>query len=368
MKKLQIDLITGFLGSGKTTFIRHYAQYLFRQGQRIAIVENDYGAINVDRMLLSDLDSDRCDVEMVIGGDADCHRRRLHAKLVTLRMLGYERIVMEPSGIFDVDEFLDLLKESPLEDWYEIGNIIAVVKADLEENLSEESEYLLAAQTADAGMLVLSRVQDVSQAQVQKTLSHVNEALRRFRCKRRFSTELTAAGAVAASAAAGTTVTAIAPDVIMKNWDMLTDQEFEQIFHAGCRIEPHIKYPVTEENAYDSLFYMYVKIRGKSEGGANRESAEGTGRASIEASMDRIMADVHCGNIIRIKGFLQDAQGQWYEINVTPQIKNIFPRDNVPKGSEVVIVIGEKLNRERVGTYFTYTFGSGKEMLSGESE
>ena len=44
---VKIDLITGFLGSGKTTFIKKYADYLIRQGCNIGILENDYGAINV---------------------------------------------------------------------------------------------------------------------------------------------------------------------------------------------------------------------------------------------------------------------------------------------------------------------------------
>lgn len=52
---VKIDLITGFLGSGKTTFIRKYAQYLMNQGMNIGILENDYGAVNVDMMLLQDL-------------------------------------------------------------------------------------------------------------------------------------------------------------------------------------------------------------------------------------------------------------------------------------------------------------------------
>ena len=49
---VKIDLITGFLGSGKTTFIKKYAKYLMAQGNHIGILENDYGAINVDMMLL----------------------------------------------------------------------------------------------------------------------------------------------------------------------------------------------------------------------------------------------------------------------------------------------------------------------------
>ena len=45
---VKIDLITGFLGSGKTTFIKKYAKYLIDSGKNIGILENDYGAVNVN--------------------------------------------------------------------------------------------------------------------------------------------------------------------------------------------------------------------------------------------------------------------------------------------------------------------------------
>ena len=64
----KIDLITGILGSGKTTFLRRYAKYLLAQGQRIAILENDFGAVNVDMMMLQDLMGDQCVLEMISGG------------------------------------------------------------------------------------------------------------------------------------------------------------------------------------------------------------------------------------------------------------------------------------------------------------
>ena len=44
---VKIDLITGFLGSGKTTFLKKYAKRLMEQGQNIGILENDFGAVNV---------------------------------------------------------------------------------------------------------------------------------------------------------------------------------------------------------------------------------------------------------------------------------------------------------------------------------
>ena len=48
---VKIDLITGFLGSGKTTFIKKYAKYLLDKGMSIGILENDFGAVNVDMLL-----------------------------------------------------------------------------------------------------------------------------------------------------------------------------------------------------------------------------------------------------------------------------------------------------------------------------
>ena len=95
MNMVKIDLITGFLGSGKTTFIKEYAKYLMAQGNHIGILENDYGAINVDMMLLRELEGEQCELEMIAGGcDADCHRRRFRTKLIAMGMCGYDRVLV----------------------------------------------------------------------------------------------------------------------------------------------------------------------------------------------------------------------------------------------------------------------------------
>jgi len=125
---IKIDLITGFLGSGKTTFIKKYASYLLKKGMNIGILENDFGAVNVDMMLLKELERENCELEMIAGGcDRETHRRRFKTKLIAMGMCGYDRVIVEPSGIFDVDEFFDALYEEPLDRWYEIGNVITIV-------------------------------------------------------------------------------------------------------------------------------------------------------------------------------------------------------------------------------------------------
>lgn len=82
---------------------------------------------------MQELLGDQCDLEMVSGGcDSDCHRRRFKTKLIAMGMSGYDRVLVEPSGIYDVDEFFDALHEEPLDQWYEVKNVIAIVDAKLE--------------------------------------------------------------------------------------------------------------------------------------------------------------------------------------------------------------------------------------------
>ena len=68
---VQVDLITGFLGAGKTTFLRRYAAWWAGQGVKVCVLENDFGAVNVDAMLLQDLEAQGVELETISGG-CDC--------------------------------------------------------------------------------------------------------------------------------------------------------------------------------------------------------------------------------------------------------------------------------------------------------
>ncbi len=324
---IKLDLITGFLGSGKTTFIQHYAKHLLSLGQRIAILENDYGAINVDMMLLKELEGKNCDLEMVVGGnDYDCHKRRFKSKLIALGMLGYDRVIVEPSGIFDVDEFFDVLHEEPIDRWYEIGSVIAVVDATMKEELSHESDYLLVSQCADAGKLLLSKTDRADENMQQETVAHLNRAMEAFGCKRRIL---------------------LSQDVIAKPWDDYTDEDYLIITEAGISLHDHIKLLIHHENDYQSLFYMNVEMTPK----------------ELHESITSLMKNEAAGDIIRIKGFLKcrkDAPSPWLEINATQDAIEMKPSK---EGQEVLIVIGENLNRDVIGSYWKYEFGTGRELL-----
>ena len=306
---VKIDLITGFLGSGKTTFIKKYAKYLIDQGLNIGILENDFGAVNVDMMLLQDIAGEKCTLEMVAGGcDKDCHRRRFRTKLIAMGMCGYDRVLIEPSGIFDMDEFFDILHEEPLTNWYEIGNVITVVDAMLEENLSEDAEFILASEVADAGIVLLSKAQEAAETDIERTKAHLNKAMESVHCDRQFEKEIFA-----------------------KDWNKLSDADFKRIQSAGYVGADYEKKDIAEEDAFQSLYFMNLTMPVE----------------KLEEKVKQIFNDKECGNIFRIKGFMQPKPDQWIELNATHQNITIQP---IKEGQEIFIVIGEKLNKEKITT------------------
>lgn len=308
---MKIDLITGFLGAGKTTFIRLYARYLMNRGESICILENDYGAVNVDMMFLQDLLGEQCELEMVIGGDGpEAHRRRFKTKLISMAMTGYDRVLVEPSGVFDVDEFFDTLREEPLDRWYTPGNVISIVSAVPENDLSDDSRYLLASQTANAGCVILSKVQNASESDIINTISLLNDVMEEYKCSRRFG-----------------------DDVIVMDWSKFDSDDLERIGNCGFRQEDHIKYQVEQENGYKSLFYFYVDM----------------GEQEFRNTAEAIFHDSACGDIKRIKGFVKTESGKWIQINAVPGKIEFSERE---RGQEALIVIGENLNRKAIDKYF----------------
>ncbi len=308
---MKIDLITGFLGAGKTTFLLRYAEYLMAQGLRIGILVYDHGAMNVDLPLLNGLRGERCELETLAGScDADCHRRRFRTKLIAMAMGGYDRVIIEPSGVFDMDEFFDSLQESPLDSQYEIGSVIAIVDAKTEENTSEEEDFFLASQAACAGRVLLSKVQLASREQIEKTLLHMRKAEERIRCER-------------------------TPDdrFLIKNWAELTDDDFAALMHCGYRMPEYVKTIAGAQTEFQSLSFLDLPLEGD----------------ALKERVEKLFSDSRYGRILRVKGFFHEGT-QWYQLNATAQ--NV-KTEKVPETRSAVIVIGISLNENEISLLLT---------------
>ena len=64
LEKIPVTIVTGFLGSGKTTLVRHLMAN--PQGRRLAVVVNEFGADGVDGAILKDCADENCPAENVV--------------------------------------------------------------------------------------------------------------------------------------------------------------------------------------------------------------------------------------------------------------------------------------------------------------
>jgi G3E family GTPase len=105
---MRLLLITGFLGSGKTTLVTRLATEMVARGQRTAILVNEIGEIGIDNQLLRQLDFN---VWEILNGCICC---TLSSDLVTTlqkldQQYNPDTVIIEPSGAADPRSILSAL-------------------------------------------------------------------------------------------------------------------------------------------------------------------------------------------------------------------------------------------------------------------
>ena len=154
-------VVSGFLGSGKTTLVRHLLEAAQRDGVRVAVISNELGELGIDRALLGQGGEAFVELE---GGCVCCE---LSDDLIeTLEMLRQqvdpERIIIETSGVaLPFDTTLNFWRE-PVAQW--IGDDMAIVVVNAEQ-LAEgrDLEGTFADQVSSADLLILNKIDLVAE-------------------------------------------------------------------------------------------------------------------------------------------------------------------------------------------------------------
>jgi len=164
-QRIPVLVVSGFLGAGKTTLVRHLLQDAQRTGVRVAVVSNEFGALGIDKALLGGGEAAYVELE---GGCVCCQLS--DALLDTLQMLWErvrpERIIIETSGVaLPFDTQLNLWRE-PVCSWVNDDMAVVVVNA---EQLVEGRDLAgtFEDQVSSADLLLLNKIDLISQAAVE---------------------------------------------------------------------------------------------------------------------------------------------------------------------------------------------------------
>lgn len=303
----KVDLITGFLGAGKTTFIHLLLRHL--RGQKVLVIENEFGSIGVDAKFLRD---DGCPIEDLSGMCMCCRGRgKFIAMLADAAAQGYDRVIVEPSGIYDVDEFFGVMNEPAVKAGCEIGNVLAIVDADAPRDVSMETGYLMVTQLLAAGAVILSKAQLADPEAPAQTVAWLNDLIRAY---------------------GGARVPA--GEVCAKDWSDLTEADFDRFMACGHRRDPHSHLAMDHGEIYDSCILAGICWD----------------EADLREKLAALMNDSRFGEILRAKGHLRDGERRWYQVNCTRRELSVEPAPNVRRG--VLVVIGQHLDSEALEGLF----------------
>lgn len=124
-----ICIITGFLGSGKTTLIRHLL--LNRQGARIAVIQNEFAAIGIDGEDLRSIGGDFHITEINNGSVFCVCRMSDFTRSIATILSEYkpDLICLEASGMSDPLNLMEVLQKDDISSLVELQNTICVVDA-----------------------------------------------------------------------------------------------------------------------------------------------------------------------------------------------------------------------------------------------
>lgn len=156
-----ITILTGWLGAGKTTLVKHLVTQLQQEGRTIAVINNEAGATGVEDQIRLDGDGEAMDVVELGNGCVCCSVKNdfLQAVETLLSRRSFDFVLVECSGMANPGQVAAMLwVDDELESNVALDGVVCVVDAlNLERNLADPAGASLAEQLAFADAVLLNK-------------------------------------------------------------------------------------------------------------------------------------------------------------------------------------------------------------------
>jgi G3E family GTPase len=326
MQKVKVDVISGFLGAGKTTLIKK----LITEGlssERLVIIENEFGEVGIDGALLQ---GPGIEVREISAGCICCTVVGDFEKAIMdiIKKFDSSRIIIEPSGVGKLSEILKVLESQKVKSVAERNMVITVVDVSKYDMYIRNFGEFFGDQVASAGTVVLSRTQNASAAKIEQIFAKIH---------------------------------AINPgaSIVTTPWDQLDVQKLiavaegkdeELLCACGCSNQDHHHHHDQGECACTECHDNHKHEHNNPFESWNAMTPKRYSEDEIRNILEAFADTKEYGLVLRSKGILESSAGGWIQFHYVPG--EITVAGASPDVTGRLCVIGQKLNRQSIDKAF----------------
>ena len=342
----KIDIISGFLGAGKTTLIKKLiAEGL--QAEKLVLIENEFGEIGIDGGFLQDAGigiremNSGC-ICCSLVGDFSVALKKVLAQYAP------DRIIIEPSGVGKLSDVIKAVQAVQAETALEMNSYTTVVDAQKCKMYMKNFKEFFNNQIAYANTIVLSRTQMMEEKALEAVvheLKHVNEQAH----------------------------------VITTPWEELNGEDILAVMNGSCQLEKEL---MEKEHICSVCGHQHKEHEHHHDHAHHHEEGSSCGcdhehhdhdhhhhhadevfsswglenvdacsREELKTVLEELAHGTAYGTVLRSKGMIPSTEpGEWLYFDLVPEEYEI--RTGAADYTGKVCVIGSNLNEEALSRAF----------------
>ena len=372
MEKTKIDIISGFLGAGKTTLIKKLLKDAF-QGEQVVLIENEFGEIGIDGGFLKEAGIQIREMNSgciccSLVGDFGASLKEVISKYHP------DRILIEPSGVGKLSDVIKAVQGVEEETGLVLNSYTTVVDAKKCKMYMRNFGEFFNNQVEYAGAIIMSRTDIVDEAKAQAAL----ELLRQINSKAAIIT-------TPIEKLEGKKLLEVMENPVSLADELLAEEEVcPECGHVHEHGEHHHHDHDHEEHEHhhhdhdeecgcghdhDHEEHEHHHHDHDHECGCGhdhhdhhhhhadevftswgRETIKKYTRENLEKMLEALSASDEYGTILRAKGMLPAEDGTWIYFDMVPEETEI--REGTPEYTGRLCVIGSKLKEDKLAELF----------------
>lgn len=341
----KVDIISGFLGAGKTTFIKRLVTDVFH-GEKIVLIENEFGEIGIDSGFLKDAGieitemNSGCICCTLVGDFSEALKK-------VVEQYHPDRIFIEPSGVGKLSDVAGAVRNVEEHCGIQLNSCITVADGKKVKIYLKNFGEFYSNQIEHAATIVLSRTQAMTETKLKEAVQMIRELNPDASIITTPWDQLD--GEVIRSAVEQTSK----PTDLLKEACLHHDHEeccHHDHHHSEecCHHDHHDEEECHHNHGHEGHHHDHEDHHHADEifSSWGTETAEKYDRSEIEAFLKSLTDETSYGTILRAKGILAGTDGSWMEFDYVPGEYEI--RDTKPDYTGKLCIIGTDIHAEKI--------------------